>query len=555
MPKKGIDSRVDPDEILLDAKNLPAFDRARFEGQLEQSIGKRAVFWLSAFFLSIFLIYLFKLSVLQLSQGEGFSRRSQDNSLEQTAIYPSRGLILDRGGQILAWNAPERRYFEAPGFGHLLGYLGLPDEGEIVSGVARDPGEPLGKEGVEEAYQEILSGDLGLKIREVDALGQLVSESVQVRPEAGEDLVLTIDARVQARLHQLIAALTRERGFSGGAGVIMEIASGDILALASVPEYSPNLLVAGRNTAAREVVEELISDPRSPFLNRAIAGLYAPGSIIKPIIAVGALSEDLIDPEKKILSTGSLRLPNPYQPGEFSIFLDWRAHGWVNLAQAIAVSSNVYFFTIAGGSPDVPEQVPLSIKRIASYAELFGLGKTTGIALAGEEIGTVPTPSWKATYFDGEPWRLGDTYNTAIGQFGFQVTALQMARAYAALGSGKLPRPRLALSDPIEAQDLLQSEEDLRPVREGLRLAVTSGTAQALSGLPLKLAAKTGTAQIDSAGRRVNSWVAGFWPLDNPRFSFAAVLEKGPAGNLVGAPIVMRDLLAWMAQETPEYLQ
>jgi penicillin-binding protein 2 len=276
---------------------------------------------------------------------------------------------------------------------------------------------------------------------------------------------------------------------------------------------------------------------------------------MKPYVAIGALSENIIDPKKQILSTGSISVPNPYDKTKKTVFNDWKAHGWVDMKRAIAVSSNVYFFEVGGGFEN---QKGLGITNIEKYLRLFGFGSATGINIGDEETGTIPNPAWKAEYFDGEEWRVGDTYNTAIGQYGMQVTPIQVVRAVTALANnGTLLKPTI-FNDPNDtfSEKLPLKEDYFEIIREGMREGVAGGgTAQALNIPEVNVAAKTGTAELGSEKRSVNSWVTGFFPYENPRYAFIVQMESGPRANLTGATFVMRSLFEWMALNTPEYIK
>ena len=306
----------------------------------------------------------------------------------------------------------------------------------------------------------------------------------------------------------------------------------------------------------RAAIQKYISDTRQPFLDRAVSGLYTPGSIVKPFLALGALKEGVITPEKEILSTGSISIPNPYDSTKKSVFNDWRAHGWVDMRRALAVSSDVYFYEIGGGFEN---QIGLGIARIKKYMQLFGFGASDpkNALLAVE--GTLPDPAWKAKTFDGEVWRIGDTYNTSIGQYGMQVTPMQAVRATAALANGGiLLEPTLLLNGNRgrnSARALDFSADDMKVIQEGMRDAVLLGTAGNLNIPAVAIAAKTGTAELGSKKQLVNSWVEGFFPYENPRYAFVVIMERGPYENTVGALYVMRQLFEWMSQHTPEYLQ
>jgi len=308
--------------------------------------------------------------------------------------------------------------------------------------------------------------------------------------------------------------------------------------------------------ADKDAFAKILNDPRNPFLNRLIAGLYTPGSTVKPFIAAGALTEKIITPEKKILSTGSISIPNPYDKTKKSIFVDWKAHGWVDMRQALAVSSNVYFYEIGGG---FEEQPGLGISGIEKYLRLFGFGVGSANPFFGDTAGTIPNPKWKAENFEDGIWRLGDTYHTVIGQYGVQVTPFQMLRAIAAIAnSGELMEPTILLGDNTwnaQKENLLIAQEDLQVIREGLRQGVLIGTASGLNIPEVKVAAKTGTAELGFSKQFVNSWVTGFFPYENPRYAFVVIMEKGPRANTIGAAYIMRQLLEWLATNRPEYLE
>ncbi|HVY36074.1 MAG TPA: penicillin-binding transpeptidase domain-containing protein, partial [Candidatus Paceibacterota bacterium] len=327
-------------------------------------------------------------------------------------------------------------------------------------------------------------------------------------------------------------------------GAIMDIRTGEILALTSYPEYNQTILADGTDTAT---IKGYLTSSSRPFLNRATEGLYTPGSIIKPFLALAALQEKVISPTKIIVTTGELRVPNPFAPGQFSIFKDNAVHGPVDMRKAIAVSSNVYFYEIGGGFENQPG---LGINNIEKYAELFGIGEKTGIDLSGEVEGTIPSIEWKAQHFPGDPWRVGDTYNTSIGQYGFQVTPIQMLRAVAGIASrGTLVTPTILKSDgshPVQKTTLPFEDSYYTVVHDAMRDVVTSGTATVLDIPEISVAAKTGTAQIKN-NTRVNSWVIGFFPTDHPRYAFTVLMEDGPKVS-VGATHAFRSVLDFLTQ-------
>jgi penicillin-binding protein 2 len=548
---------IDPDEIFLDSKNLPAFDVHQFEGRIERPISQLTVFILGGVFVLIGFLFVGKLWALQIKEGKSFSIRSENNHLAHTTIFADRGIISDRNGVELAWNELNptdefslRAYKPISGIAHIVGYLKYPSKDKF--GIYYDE-RYSGMDGAEYEFDDELAGQNGLKITETDALGKVQSESTLRPPKDGKNVALSIDSRVQEKLHTTIAGAAHEYGFTGGAGVVLDIKSGEVLALTSFPEYGSAVLTEGKD---KEQIENLLSQKNNPFLNRALGGLYIPGSIIKPYIAVAALEEHLIDPAKSILSTGSISIPNPYNPGQVTIFKDWKAHGWVDMRRAIAVSSNVYFFSIGGGYDG---QQGLGITRLNKYLKEFGFAEKTGIDLSGEEEGNVPSPEWKAETFEDEEWRVGDTYNTSIGQYGFQVTPLQAVRSVAAVANnGFLITPtilKLEEGNKTKAEELSFGKDNLQIAREGMRQSAVDGTASGLNMPGLEVAAKTGTAELGVSKEFVNSWSVGYFPYQNPKYAFAILMERGSRHNTIGATYVARQLLEWMYAYTPEYVK
>lgn len=334
----------------------------------------------------------------------------------------------------------------------------------------------------------------------------------------------------------------------------MDIHTGEILALTSYPEYSSQVMSDGKDSS--RISKYLTDSVNKPFLNRIVSGLYTPGSIVKPYVAIAALEEKIIDPATQILSTGSISVPNPYDPTRKTVFMDWKAHGLVDMRTAIAVSSNVYFYEIGGGFDGQPG---LGISRLNKYFSMFGLGKSIDGGIFDGPGGTIPSPEWKDRVFPGDPWRVGDTYFTSIGQYGFQVTPLQMLRAVSSVANGgKLIDP-VVLKDTglsiVEGERLPLDAQNIETAREGMRKGVTAGSASGLNVPYVQVAAKTGTAELGVTKAYVNSWVNGFFPYDNPRYAFIVIMERGPRGNLYGATSVMREVFDWMNVNGSEYLK
>jgi penicillin-binding protein 2 len=456
-----------------------------------------------------------------------------------------RGLITDRSGVPLVWNdvntnSPDfslRTYATSTGLSTLLGYIKYPSKDS--SGIYyQDRIKPVS--GLEKIYDSTLSGIDGSKIIETDVRGKVISESVVHPPMPGQNLTLSIDASVQKNLFNSMMTVANESSFKGGAGVIMDINTGEIIASATFPEFSSQVLTDGTNSAQ---IKAWLNDNNEPFLNRTMDGIYTPGSIVKPFIAMGVLDQKVIDPLTKILSTGSISVPNPYNKNKPTIFVDWRANGWVDLRHAIAVSSDVYFYEVGGGFENQPG---IGINNIEKYTRMFGFGSTTGVNFPGEENGIIPDPTWKAKNFNGEQWRIGDTYNTSIGQYGFQVTPMQAVRAVAALANGGTLLTPTFLKDDVSRPIIKISSLDpsyYEIVKEGMRLCVTAGTCTGLNLPVVDVAAKSGTAQLGVSKDLVNSWIVGFWPYEHPKYAFAVVMERASKTNQFGAALVIRQFL------------
>ncbi|OGI64551.1 hypothetical protein A2642_04240 [Candidatus Nomurabacteria bacterium RIFCSPHIGHO2_01_FULL_39_10] len=549
---------IEPDEIFLDSKNIQNFDRQQFEGRIEKPIPKKTINFLGIFFLCMILIFGIRLIYLQIQNGDTYRKRSENNILKKAIIFTERGIIYDRNGRELAWNKKSEdlsmlytRAYLSPGFSHVLGYVSYPTK-DSQGNYWQEEFE--GKDGLEKEYDKNIKGENGSKIIEIDAKGVIHSENIINSPKKGNDLKTTIDSRIQTQLFNFIKNLSKDNGFGGGAGVIMDAQNGEIIASVSFPEYNSEILSLGKD---ENKINEYLTDKKKPFLDRTVSGLYTPGSIMKPFFSLGALTEDIIDPYKKILSTGSISIPNPYFPDQKSVFKDWRVNGWTDMAQALAVSSDIYFYAVGGGFED---QRGLGIENIGKYTRLFGIAEKTGVDLPDETSGTIPSPLWKAQNFKTDStWRIGDTYNTAIGQYGFQVTLMEMARATGAIASfGKLVTPHFILGDRgmEEKKEIVDIKKEYFDVaHNGMRQAVTYGTAVALNVPYAQVAAKTGTAQLGVGNTKVNSWVIGFFPYENPKYVFTVMMEAGPKTNSVSASTVMRQLLDWMSIYTPEYFK
>ncbi len=247
MKKRKKEPQIYPDEVFLDAENIPNFDRGRFEGKIEKPIDKKTFFMVSVFFGAIVLIFLGKIFSLQVLQGKTFAFRSENNRLMPISILPNRGIIYDRNNNKLAWNGPNSRvYLNLPGMAHVVGYVGFPTKNDFQNNDKTLSKETLGKDGIEKKYNSILSGVSGLKLIEEDSQNNMVSESVQKNPKNGGDIVLSIDSGIQSKLFKIIKSVVKKRSFHGGAGIILDVNNGEIISLANYPEYNSKILSDGK---------------------------------------------------------------------------------------------------------------------------------------------------------------------------------------------------------------------------------------------------------------------------------------------------------------------
>lgn len=558
---------VSVEEVLLDGSNMQGFDQARMEGKRELRITTQNVRLVWLLFLLIAAGFFYKIFQLQVVEGASYRQIAENNQVDETVIIAERGVVTDRTGEAMIWNEidesgeydfPIRAYTDRAGLGQVLGYVSYPKRDNKGFFFRTDY---VGRNGVEAAYDEVLKGENGNALIEVDAYQDVVSEYAIAKAVSGGELQLSIDAELSEAMYDIIATSSAQAGFRSGAGAIMNVHTGELLALTSYPSYDPEVMADGDDT---ELINQYNTDDRLPFLNKVIGGAYTPGSIVKPFVAYAALEEGIVSQSTRMYSNGTLTIPNRYNPSNPSYFNDWRAHGEMTVREAIAFSSNIFFYIAGGGLPEYAAPQAgldhgisgLGITKMAEYYRKFGMGEATGVNLAQEQIGVVPDPEWKQETFNDD-WRLGDTYFTSIGQFGFLTTPIQMLRAYAALSNGGyLVTPHVNLGEQSEKEDIGLNLSTVRIVHEGMRKTVNfpGGTARALERNDVAIAAKSGTAEIGAGNAYVNSWAAGFWPYEEPEYAFILMMDRAPRENRLGATRIMGDVVEWMSINRPEYL-
>jgi len=437
---------------------------------------------------------------------------------------------------------PIRYYPEGELLSPVLGYVGEITESQLSSPRWKGykMGDIVGQEGIESYYQDFLRGKDGGYQVEVDYRGRPTGNvGPGIEPEPGKSLLLELDLDLQKATEEALRrALEASPKAKGASAVVLDVHTGGVLAMASVPGFDPNKLVRGITQAE---LNEKLEKGQWRFANMAIAGLYPPGSAFKIVTAIAALAEGKTDPSERIFDPG-------YHPVAPSLVCHKRSgHGWVNIEEALGVSCNVYFYEMGRR---------LGVDAIAKYASALGLGEKTGIDLYGENYGTVPTTQWKQkAYSEGRvvqpEFLLAEHMMAAMGQVFHLDTPIQMASVVQAIANdGVRMKPRLvgAILDPEgnlvqefkpEVRGTLEvAPQVLTSVKSGM-LKVTSekdGTAYwCFYDLPYQVAGKTGTAQ-NPLGED-HAWFVGFAPYDQPQIAFAVVVEQGGSGSVVAAPV------------------
>ena len=578
-----------------------------------------------------------RLVQLQVVQYEAFSAQSQGNRIRVQPIPPIRGLVFDRNGQVLAENIPSwqleitaeqvlnlddtlarlaetglldaetlpalrravtsrrrfepvpilerlteeqvalfavhrpyfpgveirarltRRYLHGPAIAHVMGYMGgISVEDKQRIDLATYAGTThIGKSAVERAFEGHLHGAVGREEVLVNAHGRRMQVLGRGPARPGRDVLLTIDIETQ------LAAWDALQGMRG-AVVAIDPRNGEVLAMVSAPSFDPTAMSSGMSR--REFVA-LQEDQDRPLFNRALRGQYPPGSTIKPIIGLAGLQHGVVQPAMRKWCGGSYSLPNSRHR-----YRDWKpeGHGWIDLHDGIVQSCDVYFYDLAR---------ELGIERMASFLAGFGLGAATGLEIAGEQTGLVPSPAWKRTAFRNpadQVWFPGETVIAGIGQGYMLTTPLQLAYSTATVAArGQRFQPTLLHAlhdpatglrefaipvpqDPVVIDDPRQWDlviDSMRDVLHGAR-----GTARAVGqGAPFLMAGKSGTAQVFTVAQdqnysdldvserlRDHALFVAFAPLDEPRIAVAVIIENGESGSRVAAPIARQVMEAYL---------
>ena len=581
-------------------------------------------------------LWYFKLQVVEHTD---YAKRSEANRVKQRPEVPARGLIYDRKGRVLADNVPAyrldvvpaeagdidtlvaslskiialapediarfndtrrvtrsflpitlrlriddeeaarfavdrwrypgvelvpyltRRYPYGDLFGHVIGYVGRVDKQDLEKlGANTAVFSHTGKSGLERFYDAQLRGEIGYEQIETNVDGRIIGSLGRIPAKPGMDLRLSIDVDLQRAAMIAFGDLT-------GSAVVLDPRSGEVLAMVSQPTYDPNLFVNGISHANYRL---LLDDPAKPLFNRNVLGGVAPGSTLKPLITLAGLDSGLRTPDDKVLSTGEFHIA-----GQRRGYRDSHGggHGWTDARKAIGDSVNTYFYKLS---------LDMGIRKFDDYLTLYGFGAPTGIDLAGETGGILPSPEWKTKNAKKQgPWYLGDTVISSIGQGFWKATPLQLAQGTAALADGGLMhRPHLvsAQRDDFDRpwtmtkqpppRAISRSAANLQVVRDGMIRTVhgPGGTARVISGgLPYRIAGKTGTAQVISRRGNVSvnprnlpmhlrhrALFIGYAPAETPTIALAVIVEGGGFGASTAAPIARKIFDAWLLGKMPE---
>jgi len=448
-------------------------------------------------------------------------------SLDPAALARLSETSCDMTG-VEVYVEPNRSYPNNELAAHLLGYVGKADFSEDdMAGYQYYLPEMDGKMGLERKFDSVMAGVAGGRLVRIDATGYKHEEQIEREPRPGANVILALDSRIQCLAESAIRDVP-------GAVVVLDPNTGDVLALASSPTFNPNQFVP---IVPKALWDRLNTDPARPMLNKAVAEVYAPGSIFKPVTALAALNSGAV-------SAGTVvNCPGYYMIGSKPMRC-WNSagHGIVDLRHGIEQSCNVYFATIG---------VKCGSEAIADMAMQFGLGVKTGIGLDRDAPGLVPTPEWKRKAWHDE-WRNGDTCNFSIGQGALSVTPLQMAVVAATLANGGVVyRPRLVLGlrdvngtaitnyPVVEVRRVPVSSSALHAVRQGMYDVVMAptGTGKHARIPDVEMAGKTGTAEYgEKEDRKKHGWMILFAPYDRPRYAVAMVVDDAVSGGQTVGP-------------------
>ncbi|MBI3954579.1 hypothetical protein HY333_00900 [Candidatus Collierbacteria bacterium] len=509
---------------------------------------RRLVGWLKLFIFIAASIFLSKGFFVSLVMGEYYRKIAGENSIRRSSVSAQRGVIVDKNSKMLAGNIKidgreVRFYPEGEVTATVTGYLGEIGKEELdrcqQEGRSCEVGSLIGKDGLEKWYEGRLSGTSGAKLIEHDASGKILREIITKSAVPGEQVKLNLDLTLQRVAYNSLKEGLKENGKSGV--VVVSQVNGEVLALVSLPSYDPNLFtsdnrgVEGGDYAERQ---DILNDNQNrPLFNRAVSGVFAPGSVYKLVPAIAGLSDGTINSKTMIVDEGEI-VVGEYRFGNWYYDQYGGKEGEIGVERAIARSNDIFFYKLGE---------MLGVDILVSWSKRLGLGSKTGIDLPAEAEGLVPSPVWREKE-KGERWFLGNTYHMSIGQGDLLTTPIQINRTTAAVVSGRLCKPRIWQGEKKKegvCEDLEISKEDRNIVIEGMKQACSpGGTAFPLFEFAGSIACKTGTAQHGSEIHIPHAWISVVIPKDtyedDESLVITVLVEEGGEGSKVAAPIAKR---------------
>lgn len=461
---------------------------------------------------------------------------------------------------------PVREYLDNGQLSHFLGYTGRVSAEDLKQN-SRDyrPTDFMGKLGIEKAYESDLRGTNGAEQTEVDATGKPIKVLAAKDPVAGNSLKLSINFGLQKAMSDALGREVAAAGSGRGAAIAMDPRNGQILAAVNYPSYDNNLFARGIKQADYQA---LLNNDDRPLFNKVAGGGYPVGSTIKPFVSSAAFQEKIINPSTVIQDNGKIEVPNIYNPSIVYTFKGWKPEGLgsVDVFRAIAMSSDIFYYTVGGGYQNFKG---LGVTKLLQYYSKFGFGSKTGLDIGDETAGSLPSPD-KKKKATGETWGVGDTYNISIGQGDFMASPLQLATAVSSIANGgTLYKPYLVKEivdengklvkavDPQVTRNNFINPEYLALVRRGMRQTMESGTGCCSTNreVPVPVSGKTGTAETSSEGydgknprTKPHAWFEAYAPSDNPEIVVVALVEYAGEGAEFALPVA-RDTLKWYFTE------
>lgn len=442
------------------------------------------------------------------------------------------------------------RDYTAPDyFSHILGYTSSVSKNDLVADSWYTANSKIGVAGLEKSYETYLRGEKGL-LKEFAFSDAKVEDTNYITKEKnGYSVYTSINSKLQEVSYLSLKKAIEKFEAKGGAVVVQNPNTGEILSLVSYPGYDNNLFSGGISS---KQYESYLKDPQEPLINKAISSNYPPGSTFKLVLAYAGLLEKSLTVSDFITDVGVIRV------GDFN-YKTWKegGHGVINIVGAIKESSDTFFYILGGGHSNYPQIKPLGPWNIYKYAKIFGLGELTGIDLPNEVSGFIPSPSWKEAQLN-EPWYIGNTYHMSIGQGFMSSTPLQTNVLTSTIANGgNVYRPYLVkkvVDESVGTVILSHSPEKinstsidpniLNVLKEGMVQASSpGGTAYPLFNFPIKVAGKTGTSEFGSSdNNKTHAWYTVFAPVDNPEIAITVFVEEGGGGSDVAVPVA-KDIL------------